>query len=93
MCRIWVSASESIYQTSFASGLHAIPGLDAEAVLASGVTGFRTSSAVSADMLPRVVDVAVHALFNVFVAIAAFGAVGTLAVFGIEWKRIDVKKR
>lgn len=39
-------------------------------------------------MLPLVIKVAVGGLFDVFVAIAALGAVGTLAVFAIEWRGI-----
>jgi hypothetical protein len=90
-CSIWVSASEAIYQSSFASGLEKIPGLDAKHVLESGVTGFRQT--VSGDQLLQVIKVAVvPSLFNVFVAIAALGALGTMAVFCIEWKVIDVKK-
>ena len=56
------------------------------------MTGFRET--VSGDQLLQVIKVAVvPSLFNVFVAIAALGAIGTLAVFGIEWKKIDVKRR
>lgn len=69
--------------------MHAIAGLDAEAVLASGVTGFRNSPAVSAEMLPLVVQVSVDSLFKVFVGIAGVGVVGTLAIFGIQWKGME----
>lgn len=91
--RIWVSASEAIYQSSFAAGLEKIPGLDARKILESGVTGFRET--VSDDrLLQAIIKVAVvPSLFNVFVAIAALGALGTIAVMFIEWKKIDVKKK
>lgn len=84
---VWVSASDSIYQSRFAKGLALIPGIDATHVLESGVSGFR--SVVTAEQLPAVVDAAVKGLFDVFIAVAVLAAAGTLAVFGIEWMKIE----
>ncbi|KAK4049037.1 hypothetical protein OIV83_004398 [Microbotryomycetes sp. JL201] len=82
----WVSASESIYQTTFARGLSQIPGVDKEAVLGAGVSGFRQF--VPAEILPQVVSVAVNGLFNVFVAAAVIAGFAALMVLCIPWRRM-----
>ncbi|KAM0787384.1 hypothetical protein ACM66B_003469 [Microbotryomycetes sp. NB124-2] len=80
---VWVSASESIYQTTFARGLDKIAGVDKNAVLGAGVSGFRLI--VPPEFLSRVIDVATDGLFNVFVASAVIAAVATFAVIAIPW--------
>ncbi|GAA5885753.1 hypothetical protein JCM6882_007554 [Rhodosporidiobolus microsporus] len=80
---IWVSASSALYANRFKEGIAKIEGVDVQAVLDSGVDRFR--EVVTAEQLPAVVDVAVDALWDVFLAIALIGAVGFLSVFCIKW--------
>lgn len=54
---IFVSGSQSICQNKLASGILAVPGLNATEVLSSGVSTFR--QVVPAELLPQGVDVAV----------------------------------
>ncbi|KAK4055977.1 hypothetical protein OIO90_002971 [Microbotryomycetes sp. JL221] len=83
---IWVSASESIYQTTFEKGLNQITGIDKEAILGAGVSGFR--QVVEPQFLSSVIDAAVQGLFNVFLACAVWAAVGTFAVLCIPFVRL-----
>ncbi|BGP39612.1 hypothetical protein JCM10450v2_003580 [Rhodotorula kratochvilovae] len=84
---IWVSASNAIYTNTFKRGISKIPGVDVDAVLNSGVDRFR--EVVAAPLVPAVVDVAVDALWDVFVSCAVLAAAGCVAVLGIRWVRIE----
>ncbi|GAA6062204.1 hypothetical protein JCM10212_006485 [Sporobolomyces blumeae] len=81
-----VSASEAIYQNSFKHGVEQVPGVDAQEIIASGVSEFRR--VVSAEYLPAVVRVAEDSLFKVFLVSAVLGAYGFCMLFLIQWKRI-----
>ncbi|TNY21948.1 major facilitator superfamily domain-containing protein [Rhodotorula diobovata] len=87
---IWVSAGNSIYTNTFKRGISKIPGVDVQAVLDSGVDRFR--EVVDPAQLPAVVDVAVDALWDVFVTAAVIAAAGFVAALGIRWVRIEEDK-
>lgn len=61
-----------------------------QAVLDSGVDRFR--EVVAPEHLEAVVDVAVDALWDVFVSCAVLAAAGCVAVAGIRWVRIEETK-
>ncbi|KAI5477804.1 hypothetical protein MNV49_005888 [Pseudohyphozyma bogoriensis] len=83
---IFVSGSQAIYQNKLRNGILLIPGLDVEAVLGSGVSAFR--EIVPSNLLPAVIDVAVKALSDVFLAVAIIAAFGFFMALGVEWKRL-----
>ncbi|BGP31682.1 hypothetical protein JCM10296v2_003456 [Rhodotorula toruloides] len=87
---VWVGASNAIYANKFKAGLEHIPGIDVQQVLDSGVDRFR--EVVPPELLDRVVEVCIDALFDVFLSCAILGAVGFVAVFGIRWVRIEDDK-
>lgn len=87
----WVSVSNSIYSNSFKRGISRIPGVDVEAVLASGVDRFR--EVVSPEQLEPVTNVAVSSLFDVFLASAMLGTAGFIGVFAIRWVNIGSSKK
>ena len=87
----WVSVSNSIYSNSFTRGISRIPGVDVEAVLASGVDRFR--EVVTPEQLEPVTDVAVSSLFDVFLASAMLGTAGFIGVFAIRWVNIGSSKK
>ncbi|GAA5837960.1 hypothetical protein JCM9279_004082 [Rhodotorula babjevae] len=87
---IWVSVSNAIYANTFKRGISKIPGVDVQAVLDSGVDRFR--EVVATEDLAAVVDVAVDALWDVFVSCAVLAAAGCVAVVGIRWVRIEETK-
>lgn len=86
---LWVSTSEAIYQCRLLAGITNIPGLDIASVVDSGVSKFR--DVVPAALLPEVVAAAANSLFDVFVAIAAMSSIGFIAIFWMDWKKIDGK--
>ncbi|GAA5943285.1 hypothetical protein JCM10213_007950 [Rhodosporidiobolus nylandii] len=84
---IWVSASSAIYANVFKNGIQKIEGVDVQAVLDSGVDRFR--EVVAPEHLDAVVQVAVKALWNVFLAVAVIAAVGFASVFAIRWVSLN----
>lgn len=87
---IWVSVANAIYANTFKRGISKIPGVDVQAVLDSGVDRFR--EVVAPEHLAAVVDVAVDALWDVFVSCAVLAAAGCVSVAGIRWVRIEETK-
>lgn len=84
---IWVSVSQAIYQGRLLAGIEAIPGLDVQAILDSGLTEFR--AVVSGEQLREVIGVAAGALFDVEVAIAAVAAAGVASAAWLRWKSVE----
>ncbi|GAA6027680.1 hypothetical protein JCM8097_007979 [Rhodosporidiobolus ruineniae] len=91
---VWVSASSALYANKFKEGIQTVEGLDVQQVLDSGVDRFR--EVVAPEQLDAVIDVAVKALWNVFLAVAVIAAVGFVTVFAIRWvslgRHADEKK-
>ena len=63
-----------------------LPGVDIDAVVAAGATGFRT--VVPPDRIPALLDVYNEALRKVFYIGVACSAMAFLVAFGMEWRSV-----
>lgn len=82
---IFVSVAQSVFQNKFVINLERIPGVDAQQIVAKGVSAFRAFT--PPELLPAVVDAANRALQKNYIIVGALGALAFVSVFGMELNR------
>ncbi|KAK0520806.1 hypothetical protein OC834_006587 [Tilletia horrida] len=82
---IFVSLAQSVFQNKFILYLRALPNVDAEQIIAHGVSAFREFT--SPEALPAVVEAANKAINKTYLASAVLGALAFISVFGMELNR------
>ena len=89
---LFVSVGNNMLDSNLLSGLkaRAIPGVDPEAVLEAGATGFR--SVVPASALPSVLDVYNRALQKTFEVGLIISCIAVIGAAAIEWKTVKGKR-
>ena len=68
----------------------ALPGVDIDAVIAAGATGFRTL--LPKESIPALLNVYNEGLRKVFVMGIVFSGVAFLAALGLEWRSVKGEK-
>ncbi|EPQ52861.1 MFS general substrate transporter [Gloeophyllum trabeum ATCC 11539] len=81
---LFVSISQSIYQNKFLKNLGSVPGVDIPAVIAGGMTTFR--STVPENLLPQVIVASSRALRDAMTPSIALACLAFVSSLFIEWK-------
>lgn len=87
---VTTSLAQSVFQNKFSVYIRQIPGVDANNILAHGVSAFRAFAPPS--VLPAIVAAANKAIGKTWLIVAVFGVIAFLSVFAMDLKgRIRVE--
>nr|QKG86294.1 MFS general substrate transporter [Aspergillus sp. FM242] len=82
--------SQALFTNYIRAHLAAIPGLDAEKVLATGAA--ELSKVIPADRLPQVVEIYNEGLRRAFIVVLAVSCLTILPALGMEWRSVKQKR-
>ncbi|KAH8432991.1 MDR family MFS transporter [Aspergillus melleus] len=82
--------SQALFTNYIRAHLAAIPGLDAEKVLATGAA--ELSKVIPADRLPQVVYIYNEGLRRAFIVVLAVSCLTILPALGMEWRSVKQKR-